>query len=177
MAGKILNIQQGAPNKLLVRYRYLGLYAQDSWKVIPNLTLSYGLRWEPYFPQHYGENMMNHFDMDAFTKGIKSNVFVNAPAGMFYPGDGLFGPNGNSGMLKQWKNFAPRAGLVWDPAKDGKMVIRAGYGIFYDINTIELNLATGQGAPWGEKSSSPRPREVWITRTAILPAAFRSHLC
>ena len=151
VAGKIQNIQQGAPNKLLVRYRYVSLYAQDSWKIIPNLTLSYGLRWEPYFPQHYGENMMNHFDMDAFTKGIKSNVFVNAPAGMFYPGDSLFGPNGNAGMYKKWKDFGPRMGLVWDPSKDGKMVIRAGYGIFYDISTVELNLATGQGPPWGGK--------------------------
>ena len=151
MAGKIQNIQQGAPNKLLVRDRYLSLYAQDSWKIKPNFTLSYGVRWEPYFPQHYGENMMNHFDMDAFLKGIHSNVFVNAPAGMFYPGDPLFGPNGNSGMNKQWKDFGPRIGLVYDPSKDGKMVIRAGYGIFYDINTVELNLATGQGPPWGGK--------------------------
>jgi len=151
MAGRILNLQQSAPNKLLVRYRYSGLYAQDSWKLIPNMTLSYGLRWEPYSPQHYGENMMNHFDMDAFLKGIKSNVFVNAPAGLFYPGDALFGPNGNAGMYKQWKHFAPRAGFVWDPSNDGKMVIRAGYGIFYDINTVELNLATGQGPPWGGK--------------------------
>src|SRR6266581_4436099 len=157
MAGRITNIQQSAPNKLLVRYRYIGLYAQDSWKLLPNLTLSYGLRWEPYFPQHYGENMMNHFDMDAFGKGIKSNVFVNAPAGMFYPGDPSFGPNGNAGMNKQWKHFAPRAGLVWDPSKDGKMVIRAGYGIFYDINTVELNLATGQGPPWGGKVVVPAP--------------------
>ena len=151
VAGRIQNIQQGAPNKLLVRYRYLSFYAQDSWKVFPNLILSYGLRWEPYFPQHYGENMMNHFDMDAFTKGIKSNVFVNAPAGMFYPGDSLFGPNGNAGMYKQWKDFGPRIGLVYDPSNDGKMVIRAGYGIFYDISTVELNLATGQGPPWGGK--------------------------
>src|SRR5437867_274153 len=151
MAGRILNLQQSAPNKLLVRYRYSGLYAQDSWKLIPNMTLSYGLRWEPYSPQHYGENMMNHFDMDAFLKGIKSNVFVNAPAGLFYPGDALFGPNCNAGMYKQWKHFAPRAGFVWDPSNDGKMVIRAGYGIFYDINTVELNLATGQGPPWGGK--------------------------
>ncbi len=151
MAGRITNIQQAAPNKLLVRYRYLGLYAQDSWKLLPNLTFSYGLRWEPYFPQHYGENMMNHFDMDAFRQGIKSSVFVNAPAGVFYPGDPLFGPNGNAGMYKQWKHFGPRGGLVWDPSNDGKMVIRAGYGIFYDINTVELNLATGQGPPWAGK--------------------------
>ncbi len=118
MAGRIQNIQQGAPNRLLVRDRYFSLYAQDSWKIIPNLTLSYGLRWEPYFPQHYGENMMNHFDMDAFTKGIRNNVFVNAPAGMFYPGDPSFGPNGNAGMNKQWKDLAPRVGLVYDPSKD-----------------------------------------------------------
>ena len=151
MAGKIQNIQQGAPNKLLVRYRYLDLYAQDSWKIVPNLTLSYGLRWEPYFPQHYGENMMNHFDMNAFLNGTRSSVFANAPAGMFYPGDPQFGPNGNAGMNKQWKDLAPRIGLVWDPTKDGKMVIRAGYGIFYDVSTVELNLATGQGPPWGGK--------------------------
>src|SRR2546425_6869564 len=56
-----------------------------------------------------------------------------------------------TGMYKQWKDFAPRFGLVWDPSKNGKMVIRAGYGIFYDQNTVELNLATGQGPPWGGK--------------------------
>jgi hypothetical protein len=151
MAGKILNIQQGGPNKLLVRYRYLALYAQDSWKVLPNLTLSYGLRWEPYFPQHYGENMMDHFDFNAFKQGIHSNVFVNAPAGMFYPGDALFGPNGNAGMNKQWKDIAPRVGLVFDPMKDGNTVIRAGFGTFYDVNSVELNLATGQGQPWAGK--------------------------
>jgi len=157
MAGRILNIQQGAPNKLLVRERYLSLYAQDNWKIKPNFTLSYGLRWEPYFPQHYGENMMNHFDMDAFRNGIHSSVFVNAPAGMFYPGDPQFGPNGNAGMNKQWKDFGPRIGLVYDPSKDGKMVIRAGYGIFYDVNTVELNLATGQGPPWGGKVAVANP--------------------
>jgi hypothetical protein len=151
MAGKILNIQQGGPNKLLVRYKYLGLYAQDSWKVLPNLTLSYGLRWEPYFPQQYAEGMMDHFDINAFKQGIHSTVFVNAPAGMFYPGDPQFGPNGSSGMNKQWKDIAPRVGLVFDPAKDGKTVVRAGFGSFYEVNTVELNLATGQGQPWAGK--------------------------
>jgi hypothetical protein len=46
---------------------------------------------------------------------------------MFYPGDPQFGPNGNAGMNKQWKDLAPRIGLVYDPTKDGKTVIRAGY--------------------------------------------------
>src|SRR5207249_3087459 len=115
MLGRVQSMQQGGPNKILARQRYLAFYAQDSWKIVPNLTLSYGLRWEPYFPQQFAEDMMNHFDMDAFLKGTKSTVFLNAPPGMFYPGDPLFGPNVTSGMYKQWKDFAPRFGLVWDP--------------------------------------------------------------
>jgi hypothetical protein len=157
MSGKIQSLTQGAPNKTYPQQFYLGLYAQDSWKVRPGLTLSYGLRWEPNFPPQFGQNIMSHFDMDAFRKGVKSQVFVNAPPGTLYPGDPLFGPNGSAGMNKQWKNFAPRIGIVWDPTGKGKTVIRAAYGIFYDQNTVELYIATGQGPPWGGKINPISP--------------------
>jgi hypothetical protein len=159
MVGKVASLTQAAPNKLYVQQFYFGLYAQDSWKVRPGLTVSYGVRWEPYFPQQYPQNIMSHFDLGEFLKGTKTKIFLNAPPGLFYPGDpeNLFGPNGSSGMKNQWKDFAPRVGLVWDPFKDGKTVIRAGYGIFFDQNTVELNLATGQGPPWGGKVNPISP--------------------
>jgi carboxypeptidase family protein len=157
MIGQIASLTQGAPNKTYPEQFYLGLYAQDSWKVKPGLTVSYGLRWEPYFPPQFGQNIMSHFDMASFLNGTKSQVFTNAPAGTFYPGDPLFGPNGSSGREKHWTNFAPRAGIVWDPTGSGKTVIRAGYGVFYDQNTVELYIATGQGPPWGGKINPISP--------------------
>jgi hypothetical protein len=47
--------------------------------------------------------------------------------------------------------------MVWDPKKDGKMVVRAGYGIFYDMQSAELNLATPQSPPWGGKVQLTNP--------------------
>jgi hypothetical protein len=157
MVGRVTSFTQGAPNKTYPQQVYLGLYAQDSWKVRPGLTVSYGLRWEPYFPPQFGQNIMSHFDMGAFLKGIKSQQFLNAPPGTFYPGDPQFGPNGSAGRYTLWKDFAPRAGIIWDPARNGKTVIRAAYGIFYDQNTVELYSATGQGPPWGGRVNLTSP--------------------
>jgi hypothetical protein len=131
---------------------YIGLYGQDTWKMRPNLTLSYGLRWEPYLPQQYERlGQGNTFDLSLFKQGVKTTQFVNAPPGVFYPGDPQFGDNGTTPINKRWGQFAPRIGIVWDPARNGKNVIRAGYGIFYDMQSAELNLATPQGPPWGGK--------------------------
>ena len=157
VTGQVASFQQGAPNHTYPRETYFGLYAQDTWKVRPGLTLSYGLRWEPWFPPQLDQNINLHFDMAAFTQGITSKVFVNAPPGLFFPGDPLFGPNGSASMNNVWKQFAPRVGIVWDPTRSGKMVIRAGYGIFYDQAAAQLWGSTGQGPPWGGKISLVSP--------------------
>jgi hypothetical protein len=149
LIGRVQSFNQGAPFGVFVRQRYLGAYAQDAWKVRPNLTLSYGLRWEPTIPQQYEQDQNGHFDFAAFQQGIKSKVFLNAPPGLFYPGDPQFGDNGSSPIPKDWKTMAPRIGIVWDPTRDGKTVVRTGYGIFYERHSVELNLAMTQGPPWG----------------------------
>ena len=56
------------------------------------LTLNFGMRWEPYFGQNVLNNAVSIFDMDNFQQGIKSKVFLNAPAGLIYPGDEGFPP-------------------------------------------------------------------------------------
>jgi hypothetical protein len=158
MIGRLQSYVQGLPYTLWVTNNYLGMYGQDSWKVKPNLTLSYGLRWEPFFPQQFDRlKQANTFDLEAFKQGIRTTQFANAPPGIFYPGDPQFGSNGTSPISKRWQDFAPRVGLVWDPSNNGKMVVRAGYGIFYDMAAAELNLATPQGPPWGGKVQLTNP--------------------
>jgi hypothetical protein len=152
MLGRIQSLTQGLAYTLWVTEAYLGVYGQDTWKVRPNLTLSYGLRWEPFFPQQFERlKQGNIFDFGAYRQGIKTTQYTNAPPGIFYPGDPQFGNNGTTPINRRWDQFAPRVGLVWDPAKDGKTIVRAGYGIFYDLQSAELNLATPQGPPWGGK--------------------------
>jgi hypothetical protein len=75
-----------------------------------------------------------------------STRFVNAPAGVLYPGDpGI--PAG--GFKTTWNNLGPRIGLAWDPTGSGKTAVRAGYGIFYDrLNTLQTNSSADE-APFG----------------------------
>ena len=91
-----------------------------------------------------GDRGQLFFMHDKFLQGIKSTVYPNAPAGVFYPGDP--GYPGRSGIYKQWAHFAPRLGLNWSPGSrdgwlakvtggPGKTSIGMGYGIFY--NPIE----------------------------------------
>jgi hypothetical protein len=68
-------------------WRYLGIYAQDSWKINSHLTLNYGLRWEPYLNGTFHNNQVSHFILQDLINNVHSSVFPNAPAGTFYPGD------------------------------------------------------------------------------------------
>ena len=64
------------------RNKYVGLYAQDSWRVKRNLTLNYGLRWDRIEPWYEKYNQIA-----TFVPGQQSVVFPGAPAGILYPGD------------------------------------------------------------------------------------------
>ncbi len=141
------------------RNKYVGLYAQDSWRVTHNLTLNYGLRWdriEPWY-EKYNNNI-------TFMPGEQSVVFPTAPTGIVYPGDpGIsrtLAPPGN-------RDFAPRIGLAYSPAgrihfsaksrRPGKTSIRAGFGIFYAAIPGETLGLISDNAPYGFTYTSPAP--------------------
>ena len=90
MLGRLTEMRQSMPSTNSPSQQYVGLYAQDTWRMNERLTLNYGVRWEPFFPFVWQENPLGgirvyNFDVDAFKAGRKSAVFPTAPAGFTYP--------------------------------------------------------------------------------------------
>jgi hypothetical protein len=114
------------------RHKYVGWFAQDSWRVKPSLTLNYGLRVElmQYWSEKYNQ-------VPTFMPGEQSVVYPNAFPGLVYATDrGI-----PTTLVPQRFRFAPRLGLAYSPGKTGgllgkvlggpgKTSIRASYGIF-----------------------------------------------
>jgi hypothetical protein len=137
--------QQGSAQVENVRATALYTFAQDSWKIRPNLTLNYGIRWEFNSPLtdigHHVQTFRPGQQTQAYPCQISpygasligttdcTSVF---PTGLVVPGD-----KGVPAGLTQtyYKAFAPRIGIAWSPGKSGKTSIRAGWGMFY--NPIE----------------------------------------
>ena len=109
--------------------------------------MNVGLRWEPTFsdPDKYGRG--TSFSLPAFLAGQVSTVYTNAPAGLFFPkGDaGIPAANWNG----QKANFAPRAGLVWNPSGAGKDTLRVGGALLYENNETWFNERETTNAPIG----------------------------
>jgi len=133
---------QSSPATYGIRTGSAAGYIQDTWKILPRLTLNYGLRYEYYVPQHdIHDNILGWFP------GRQSTVFPDAPPNILYPGDP--GTPNNGLVYPDYNNFAPRFGFAWDMFGNAKLVMRGGFGIFYDIEDGALNLQFGGQPPFG----------------------------
>jgi len=142
----------GFPNELVQGYgsptdsfsnKPLGVFWQDSWRATPTVTLNYGLRYDIEFPPQLSP--------------------LNATARAAYNELGL-----QKGIQTDTHNFQPRFGMAWDPKGDGKTVVRASYGIFFDHPLLGLyflgdasdasqsgQLFLGPGAPCATSGGGP----------------------
>ncbi|HKA60744.1 MAG TPA: carboxypeptidase regulatory-like domain-containing protein, partial [Gemmatimonadales bacterium] len=151
LMGRVGRLEHGGPAVMPMDQWYLGLYAQDAWRVTPHVTINAGLRWEPYFGANVLNDAVYNFSRDNFRSGIKTTVFKNAPAGLIYPGDRGF-PPGRTGLETQWWNLSPRVGVAWDVTGNGRTAIRSAYGISYDFPTAEYQLINANSPPFGNRS-------------------------
>ncbi len=125
------------------RYKYIGMYIDDSFKMNSKLTLDIGLRYEISIPTSDPVGRISYM----------SPALANPGAGN-RPGAYVFGGNGpgRSGFNRffdiHYKNFAPRFGFAWSPAT--RWVVRGGYGIFY-----KEYISQGVGIPQAGFSISP----------------------
>jgi TonB dependent receptor len=90
-----------------------GGFLQDTWRLRSNLTANLGIRYDveltPVFPA-----------LNAISQAAQDKLGIT------------------QGIPRDYNNFAPRIGLAWDPFNDGKTVVRASYGLFYDHPLLAL---------------------------------------
>jgi hypothetical protein len=146
LLGQVSQIRQANPNPINIDQKFFGLYAQDTWKLNPKLTITYGVRWEPFFAMQFRQKDVYSFSLARFYAGQRSTVIPNAPPGFTYPGDPGF--HGKAGMPNNYKNIDPRVALAWDPSGDGKMAIRVGGGIAHDFIRQDLHQNTSTVSPF-----------------------------
>ena len=147
LLGKLSGFQQGNALVSYSRQNLMGMYLQDTWKVNSRLTMNLGLRWEPFLAAYSGTAKTEHFDRGAFDKGVHSSVYINAPAGLLFPGDP--GIPKNKYTNNHLNHFAPRVGFAWDPTGNGRTTIRAAYGLAYDFPAMWAYHGSTTGAPYG----------------------------
>jgi hypothetical protein len=117
-------------------FHNLGIYVQDTWRVHPRLSLTYGLRWDVDF----APTSSNGPNLSAVTGFDLSNLAALALA-----------PAGTQPFRTDFKNVAPRVGAAYQlsDVAGWQTVVRGGFGVFYDLATSEFgSLVASSGYPF-----------------------------
>ena len=123
----------GDPNSTL-KNQPIAFFAQDTWKIFRNLTLNYGIRYdieltEQFAPSPFRDTLTG---IDLTAQDVQTAQ------------DAL---NVTQGFPRDNNNWAPRLGVAWDVFSDGKTLVRAAGGMFYDHPLLAVsfnsNIADG----------------------------------
>jgi Carboxypeptidase regulatory-like domain/TonB dependent receptor len=132
------------------RANEVAFYGQDDWRVNSRLTLNLGLRWEYFGPPH---NFQPNIDSNLYfgtgqtplpcPGGAGCNPFFPVNSQYYsYEAGATFQVHNSSIWNKDTNNFGPRVGFAWDMLGNQKLVLRAGWGAFYDriYNNVFENI-------------------------------------
>jgi hypothetical protein len=152
-------------------FRNLGAFAQDTWHILPRLTMTYGLRWDVDFvPSTISGpkfNAVTGFDLSDMT-----NLALAPP--------------GTPPYKTTYRNVAPRIGLAYQVSQNSQWqtVVRGGFGVFYDLATSEAGnilgplsypfgsakLLFGPSFPLTDSAASPAPITAPSNTSGVLYA-------
>ena len=154
--------QDSAQPKYYIRYKMFEPYIQDDFHIAKNLSLNLGLRmsffgtffdrkkqvynWDP---AAYDRSKAPQIDLDGSVTGQEGALIVTPGTTPYNAMVQCGAPGVPRGCVKGHRfNPAPRVGFAWDPMGNGKMSIRAAYGVFFDhTNGEEANAQNLEGTP------------------------------
>jgi len=185
-----------------LRQQNLEWFAQDDWKVKPNLTLSYGVRYSYFGPAYDKNGLLSNFVPELWNPAqapqVRGDGTRVAGTGNFCNGMVVNAQNYTTGpaafnctpLASPWgkyvyqvskHDFGPRFGLAWDPFGEGTTVIRTGYGIYHEqipVSTIEL---LANNPPYQETKTAtittldnPVPPSLSVVASATAPTVSRA---
>jgi hypothetical protein len=136
------SIAVGDPTRL-VFVKTFALFAQDAWQVSRKLTFNYGVRWDYEGP--LGDDKQ---DLSVFDPSKGGVVFQGAGISSIYP--------------KDYHNFSPRIGFAYKVGDKGDLVVRGGFGIYFDTPNLNpfLDNRPANGAPNGLEGNPAGPSPV-----------------
>ena len=153
------HFDSGFPNTLTprgLRQSLVGLYAQDDWRLRPNLMVNLGLRYEmSTVPTEVQGKLATLINITDPTPHLGSPFFANPTL----------------------RNFEPRVGFAWDPFRDSKTAVRGGFGVFDVLPLIdEFVLLTNQAYPFYQVGTATnlKPGTFFAAAFPLLgPTSFR----
>jgi Carboxypeptidase regulatory-like domain len=136
------SIALGNPTRLVI-VKDINAFAQDAWEVNRKLTVNYGLRWDYNGP--LGDDLKD------------LSVFIPSKGGLVFQGAGI-----STVYPKDFKNFSPRVGFAFQPLGDTSLVVRAGFGVFFDRPNLNpfLDNRPSNDAPNGLEGNPAGPSPV-----------------
>lgn len=172
--GDVASAENGAPTISIVQanlpatllFRNLGAFAQDTWQLVPRLTLTYGLRWDIDF----SPSTLQGPSLASVTGFDLSNLSELALA-----------PAGTPPYSTRYGNVAPRIGLACEISQNARWltVVRGGFGVFFDLASQEVGNNISAGSyPFGSEafvSGGTFPLDSGVAAPpAINPASLAS---
>jgi hypothetical protein len=153
------------PTNRYYRAPQVGMYAQDKWRLTRTLNVSLGIRydWDGALTEKNG-NLIN-FDPTKYKYDFTTNTIVNDGLEIASNNSkfGTAGVNGTTLTGRQW-GIAPRIGIAWSPSFVRNVVIRTGFGIYYDRGEFftEFSPSAGGGfnGPFGVTLQPPAVQQV-----------------
>jgi len=141
------------------RFKDYGYFFQDDYKILPNLTLNLGVRWDYFAWPSETKGRMDNFVRSLMGEGLfgipnaaqaytgytiasgfkQKNPSFNIPAGITTVSD-------QDGLTPDYKNYAPRFGFAWVPLKDTS--IRGGFGLFFNRSSTVMAQGLIDGPPF-----------------------------
>jgi len=159
------------------RTKQVGAYVQDKLRIRSNLTLDVGLRWDWDGPLYETNGLLTNFYPQNYHYDVATDTISNI--GLVIAGNNqAFGSKGVSDSTltgRQW-GFAPRIGLAYSPSFVKNVVVRAGFGMYYDRGEYftELSPPAGGGisGPFGVTVEEPFVVPFYAPKNATFGVPF-----